>query len=101
MYQFLETEGSTRRIYVKDEEECKRFMRAVLWIVRSDAQWRLLPKEYGSWNAVYKRFAKWSRAGVFNRMFEHFRDDPDLAALIIDFTVVRAHACAAGASKKK
>ncbi len=34
-------------------------------------------------------------------MFEHFADDPDMEKLMVDSSVVRAHACAAGASKKR
>lgn len=98
VYGLLRREG---RIHTQDRARERRFLEAVYWIDRSGAQWRLLPAEYGGWNSVYKRFARWDDLGVWERLFAAVADDPDLQSVMIDATVVRAHACAAGAPRKR
>src|SRR3954454_7769915 len=55
----------------------RRFVEAVLWIVRVGAPWRDLPEAFGNWNSVFQRFRRWARAGVFDRIFEALSDDAD------------------------
>lgn len=76
------------------------FVEAVLWIARTGSPWRDLPAEFGLWNSNYQRFARWSRLGVWHRLFEHLAGDADFEEVFIDSTIVRAHQHAAGAAKK-
>jgi putative transposase len=80
--------ASDRRVPAKDS---RRFVEAVLWIVRTSSPWRDLPAAFGSWNSAFRRFSRWSRDGVWWRLFEAMADDPDFEYLIVDSTIVRAH----------
>ena len=71
------------------------FVNAVLWIGKTGAPWRDLPERLGPWGSVWKRFDRWTKKGVWARVFDALKD-PDLEWMIIDSTVVRAHQHAAG-----
>ncbi len=75
------------------------FVEGVLWIVRTGSPWRDLPEQFGAWNSVFRRFSRWSRKGVWQRIFDALSADPDFEYLILDSTIVRAHQHASGAQK--
>ena len=92
---------SDPRVYIKDESECRNFVEAIVWINRTGAPWRDLPEKFGKSNSVFRRFTRWNENGVWERMYLHFIEDPDMENLLIDSTIVRAHPCAAGAPALK
>jgi len=89
----------TEGIYLGGEFSCRRFVESVLWVLRVGGQWRSLPPDRGHWNTVFKRFSRWAARGIWNQLHESFVKNPDLQSLSIDSTVIRAHACAAGAAQ--
>jgi len=72
-------------------------MEAVLWRVRTGSPWRDLPKDFGNWNSVFKRFRRWAKAGIFESLFNAINGEPDLEYAMIDGTIVQAHQKASGA----
>lgn len=93
MYAYIRSE---RNVHTGNKNNIRQFLEAVYWMARSGGQWRFLPAEYGYWNSVYQRFEDWSRKGIWHRMFQYFSRDKDMEWLMIDSTIVRAHACAGG-----
>jgi transposase len=69
--------GSTRR-------DNRMFVEGALRIVCTGSPWRNLPEVFGERNSVFRRFSRWSRKGVWWRIFEAMSDDPDFECLIVD-----------------
>ena len=75
------------------------FVNGVLWVLRSGARWSDLPERFGKYKTVHKRFTRWARAGVWARVFHLIARGRDNAYLMIDSSIVRAHAQAATGQK--
>ena len=74
-------------------------LNGMLWMNRSGAQWRQLPKCYGPWQSVYSRFAKCVKDGVCETIFSELRKDADTENLSIDSTCVKVHESSNGGKK--
>ncbi len=79
----------------------RRVISGIIFVIRNGLRWRDAPKDYGPHKTIYNRFIRWSRLGVFNKIFAA------LAAkggrpnqLMIDATHLKAHRTAASLLKK-
>jgi len=76
------------------------FINGVIWIFKTGAPWRDLPERFGHWKNVHRRFSRWARNKIFDKIFQVLSEDADMEFLLMDGTIVKAHQHAAGAKKK-
>ena len=79
----------------------QRVVSGIIHVIRNGLRWRDAPAEYGPHKTLYNSFIRWSRMGVFNRIFAGLagrRGQPD--RLMIDATHLKAHRTAASLLKK-
>lgn len=76
------------------------FVEGVLYRYRAGIAWRDLPSRFGDFRVVHLRHTRWSKRGVWQKIFEVLSRDADNEYAMIDSTIVRAHQHASGAKKK-
>ena len=79
----------------------RRVLSGILFVIRNGLRWRDAPAGYGPHKTIYNRFIRWSRLGVFNKIFAELAgkgSKPD--RLMIDATHLKAHRTAASLLKK-
>ncbi len=72
----------------------------MIWITRTRAPWRDLPREFGNWNTVHRRFRRWVKSGVFEPIIEVIEENLDLKSVMVDGTFAKVHQTGAGAKKR-
>ena len=78
-----------------------RVISGIIHVIKRGLQWRDAPSEYGPHKTLYNRFVRWSRMGVFNKIFEELVAGEGVPEqLQIDATHLKAHRTAASLLKK-
>ena len=81
--------------------DLRRTIEAILWRHQNGAKWRSIPPELGPWWMAAQTFIRWARLGVWERLLDLAQQrGVALGMTFLDGTNIRAHAKAAGASKK-
>ena len=77
----------------------RRVLNGVFYVLRTGSPWRDLPERYGPYTTVYNRYNRWSKAGVWLRIFETLAARSPQSMQMIDSSIIRAHQHAAGGKK--
>ena len=75
----------------------RRILNAVFYVLRTGMPWRDLPERYGPYTPAYNRFNRWSRRGIWKRVFDTLAAKSHNSLHLIDSTIVKAHRSASGA----
>ena len=79
----------------------RRVISGIIFVIKNGLRWRDAPKDYGPHKTIYNRFVRWSRLGVFNRIFAELAGKGGRSErLMIDATHLKAHRTAASLFKK-
>jgi len=79
----------------------RRVISGIVFVIKNGLRWRDAPAGYGPHKTIYNRFVRWSRLGVFNRIFAELARKADKPSrLMIDATHLKAHRTAASLLKK-
>src|SRR5712692_9219465 len=74
-----------------------KIMNAIFYVLRTGMPWRDLPARYGAYTTAYNRFNRWSRRGIWKRVFDQLASKSRDSLYLIDSTIVKAHRAASGA----
>src|SRR5512136_979822 len=79
----------------------RRVVSGIIYVIRNGLQWKDAPTRYGPHKTLYNRFIRWSRLGVFDRIFASLAGEgPRPERIMIDATHLKAQRTAASLLKK-
>ncbi len=79
----------------------RRVISGIIYVIRNGLMWKDAPSGYGPHKTLYNRFVRWSRMGVFDRIFVALAGESGgPKRLMTDSTQLKAHRTAASLLKK-
>jgi transposase len=76
----------------KPRVDGRRVLSGILHVLRNGLRWQDASLVYGPRKALYNRFARWSRLGVFARIFRDLaKPGPEGDTIMMDSTRLKAH----------
>ena len=74
-------------------------LNTMVWLTRSGAPWRDLPKRCGPWESAYSRLRKWIEDGILDNIFCVLNLEAEWEKLSLNASIVQAYQHSADAKK--
>ena len=68
-------------------------LNGIIYWLNTGIPWRDLPERFEPWSSVYSRFNRWTKQGVWEKVFKSLieQDIVDETTLMIDSTIIKVH----------
>ena len=84
-------------------EHHRRFVNAVLFVLKTGIPWDDLPERYGKPNTVWKRFDRWCANGVWEELFHVIGEselEEEREEVQLDSTTIKTHPVASTSRRR-
>lgn len=79
----------------------RRVISGIIYVLKNGLRWKDAPNEYGPYKTLYNRFVRWSKMGIFSKIFSELaKEETKDGRLMIDATYLKAHRTAASLQQK-
>lgn len=87
---FLPAPGNAEKIDARTALSC------AIWVIKGAYRWSDIPKKYGNFDSIRKRFSRWSKNGLFRKAFSALvKRARKRSEAMVDSTTVKVHRTAA------
>ena len=84
-------------IWKSDADRLRRFVEAVVFVLRTGVAWEDLPARFGKPSSLHRRYRRWAMAGIWDALFTAGVPEDALETVMIDATIAKAQRFASGA----
>ena len=81
------------------------FLNGVLYVMEHGGKWRGMPERFGNWHTIYTRMNRWSKGGVWDRVFARLQQEGlvelELKVVSLDRTSVKVHPDGTGVRRRR
>ncbi|CRZ19748.1 transposase (fragment) [Kingella kingae] len=80
-----------KQLGIYRKKNLRKTVEGILFRLRTGCQWADIPSYFGKANSLYQSFNRWSKHGIFTKLFKHLADTPDMEWVFMDGSHICVH----------